>query len=123
MAEHTDFGKQAEQHTVEYLESKGYRIVAKNFRYQKAEIDIIAEYENLLIIIEVKARANNLFIEPYEAVDKRKIKLIVSAADAFLRENPYESEVRFDIVSIIRGEGNQLKIQHIENAFESFDAN
>ena len=123
MAEHTDFGKQAEQNAVEYLESKGYRIVAKNFRYQKAEIDIIAEYENLLIIIEVKARANNLFIEPYEAVDKRKIKLIVSAADAFLRENPYESEVRFDIVSIIRGEGNQLKIQHIENAFESFDAN
>lgn len=123
MAEHTDFGKQAEQHAVEYLEGKGYRIVAKNFRYQKAEIDIIAEYENLLIIIEVKARANNLFIEPYEAVDKRKIKLIVSAADAFLRENPYESEVRFDIVSIIRGEGNQLKIQHIENAFESFDAN
>lgn len=123
MAEHTDFGKQAEQHAVEYLENKGYRIVAKNFRYQKAEIDIIAEYENLLIIIEVKARANNLFIEPYEAVDKRKIKLIVSAADAFLRENPYESEVRFDIVSIIRGEGNQLKIQHIENAFESFDAN
>lgn len=123
MAEHTDFGKQAEQHAVEYLESKGYRIVAKNFRYQKAEIDIIAEYENLLIIIEVKARANNLFIEPYEAVDKRKIKLIVSAADAFLRENPYESEVRFDIVSIIREEGNQLKIQHIENAFESFDAN
>lgn len=123
MAEHTDFGKQAEQYAVEYLESKGYRIVAKNFRYQKAEIDIIAEYENLLIIIEVKARANNLFIEPYEAVDKRKIKLIVSAADAFLRENSYESEVRFDIVSIIRGEGNQLKIQHIENAFESFDAN
>lgn len=123
MAEHTDFGKQAEQYAVEYLESKGYRIVAKNFRYQKAEIDIIAEHDNLLIIIEVKARANNLFIEPYEAVDKRKIKLIVSAADAFLRENQYEKEVRFDIVSIIRGEGNQLKIQHIENAFESFDAN
>ncbi len=123
MAEHTDFGKQAEQHAVEYLESKGYRIVAKNFRYQKAEIDIIAEHDNLLVIIEVKARANNLFIEPYEAVDKRKIKLIVSAADAFLREKQYEKEVRFDIVSIIRGEGNQLKIQHIENAFESFDAN
>lgn len=123
MAEHTDFGKQAEQYAVEYLESKGYRIVAKNFRYQKAEIDIIAEHDNLLVIIEVKARANNLFIEPYEAVDKRKIKLIVSAADAFLREKQYEKEVRFDIVSIIRGEGNQLKIQHIENAFESFDAN
>ncbi len=123
MAEHTDFGKQAEQHAVEYLESKGYRIVAKNFRYQKAEIDIIAENDKFLIIIEVKARANNLFIEPYEAVDKRKIKLIVSAADAFLREKQYEKEVRFDIVSIIRGEGNQLKIQHIENAFESFDAN
>lgn len=123
MAEHTDFGKQAEQYAVEYLESKGYRIIAKNFRYQKAEIDIIAENDNLLIIIEVKARANNLFIEPYEAVDKRKIKLIVSAADAFLREKQYEKEVRFDIVSIIRGEGNQFKIQHIENAFESFDAN
>lgn len=123
MAEHTDFGKQAEQYAIEYLESKGYCIVAKNFRYQKAEIDIIAENNNLLVIIEVKARANNLFIEPYEAVDKRKIKLIVSAADAFLREKQYEKEVRFDIVSIIRGEGNQLKIQHIENAFESFDAN
>lgn len=81
MATHNDFGKQAEDLTVEYLQKKGYKILVRNFRFQKAEIDIIAEKDNLIIIAEVKARSTDAFILPQEAVTKTKIKSIVAAAD------------------------------------------
>ncbi len=123
MAEHNDFGNIAEDLAADFLSKKGYTILVRNFRWQKAEIDIIAEFENQVIIIEVKARATDIFIEPQEAVSKKKIKLIVSAANEFMNQNNRENEVRFDIISILRDETGKLQTTHIENAFESIDAN
>lgn len=123
MAEHTDFGKKAEQLAVEYLQDKGYQILARNFRHNKAEIDIIAEFQNTIIIVEVKARGIDALIEPHEAVNKRKIRLIVSAADEYMKERNSDQNVRFDIISILPNEFKELQITHIEGAFESFDAN
>ncbi|MDO5616244.1 MAG: YraN family protein [Cruoricaptor ignavus] len=122
MAEHNDFGKLAEELAATFLEQKGYKILAKNYRYQKAEIDIIAEYEQKIIIVEVKARGIDALLEPYEAVNQRKIKLIVSAADAFLSQGNYDAEVRFDIISVQRKKDNSLEIQHLEDAFDAMDA-
>ena len=79
MADHNEFGKLAEELAESFLVQKNYKILAKNFRYQKAEIDIIAEFENQIIIVEVKARKTDAFMLPQEAINKRKIKLIVSA--------------------------------------------
>ncbi len=120
MASHNDFGKWAEQKSVEFLEQKGYRIITQNYRFQKAEIDIIAEFNHQIIIVEVKARKDNHFIAPFEAVNKRKMRLILSATQHFLEERDEEKEVRFDIISILKNEKG-LDIQHIENAFEAFE--
>lgn len=123
MAQHNDFGKKAEELAAEFLLKNGYKILARNFRYQKAEIDIIAEKDNLIIICEVKARSTDVFNLPQEAVNKKKIKLLVSAADYYLQEFNMMKEVRFDIISVLPDEKQNLIIEHIQDAFEAFDAN
>ncbi len=123
MAEHNDFGTLAEEMAVDFLVQKNYKILARNFRFQKAEIDIIAEFENQIIVVEVKARSTDVFLEPHEAVNKRKIKLIVTATDEFLKQQNENRETRFDIISVLPNENGILEITHIENAFEAIDAN
>lgn len=119
MAEHYEFGRESELLAVYFLEEKGYKILAKNYRYLKAEIDIIAEFENQIIIVEVKSRSTDVFIDPKEAVNKKKINLLILATNHFLEENSLDMETRFDIISIISEKGKSPKIEHIENAFES----
>lgn len=123
MATHNDFGKIAEDLAAEYLQKKGYKVLTRNFRFQKAEIDIIAEKENLIVIIEVKARSTDAFMLPQEAVTKTKIKSIVSAANHYLEEFNRNNEVRFDIISVLPDEMKKLTIDHITDAFEALDAN
>ena len=123
MADHNEFGKIAEDLAVDFLVKAEYKILARNFRYLKAEIDIIAEKQNQIIIIEVKARNTDAFLEPQEAVNKKKIKLLISAANYFVEENNINKEVRFDIISVLPDETGKLKISHLEDAFEAFDAN
>ncbi len=123
MAEHNDLGKKAEELAAGFLLKNGYKILARNFRYQKAEIDIIAEKDNLIIICEVKARSTDVFNLPQESVNKKKIKLLVSAADYYLKEFNVTKEVRFDIISILPDKKEDLLIEHIQDAFEAFDAN
>jgi len=123
MASHNDLGKKAEEMAAEFLIKNGYQILVRNFRFQKAEIDIIAEKDHLIIVIEVKARSTDAFILPQEAVNKRKIALIVSAANHFMEEFNKNQEVRFDIISVLPDEKGKLGIEHIVDAFEAFDAN
>ncbi|WP_172281684.1 YraN family protein [Chryseobacterium sp. LAM-KRS1] len=123
MASHNDFGKIAEDFAVEHLQRNGYKILARNYRFQRAEIDIISEIKNLIVIIEVKARSTNAFILPQEAVTKTKIRSIVNAADHYLEEFNHVKEVRFDIISVLPDEKGKLVLEHIEDAFQAFDAN
>ena len=123
MAGHNDFGKIAEDTAADYLQKNGCKILARNFRFQKAEIDIIAEKDNLIIVVEVKARSTDFFILPQEAVTKTKIKSIVSAANHYLEESNKDNEVRFDIISVLPDENKNLKIEHIADAFQALDAN
>lgn len=123
MASHNDFGKKAEDLAVEYLIKSGYKILVRNFRFQRAEIDIIVEKDNLIIFTEVKARSTDTFMLPQEAVNKRKISLIVSAANHYLEEFNKNLEARFDIISVLPDEKGKLIIEHIIDAFEAFDAN
>ena len=123
MAEHNDFGNLAENLAAEFLIKKNYKILARNFRYQRAEIDIVTEFEDLLVVVEVKARSYNTLIEPQEAVTKKKIKAILMCTDFFMNENSIDKEVRFDIITVLPDEKGVLQINHIEDAFQSFDAN
>lgn len=123
MAQHNDFGKEAEVAAAKFLIKNGYQIIAQNYRYLKAEVDIIARLKNTIVIVEVKARSTDVFINPEEAVTKSKIKLLISAADHFVQDIKEDLEVRFDIISVLLEKDKSLKINHIPDAFHSFDGN
>lgn len=121
MADHNEFGKIAEDLAVDFLIKANYKILARNFRYLKAEVDIIAELETHIVVVEVKARATDAFMEPQEAVNKKKIKLLVSATNYFIEEYNIDKEVRFDIISVLPNKQKTLEIHHIIDAFQSFE--
>ena len=123
MAEHNDFGNEAEDLAADFLAKKGYKIIIRNFRHLKAEVDIIAETDDEIVIVEVKARSTDVFLEPHEAVTKKKIRMLVSAADEFVQQRDLKKPVRFDIISVLPDRSGNLVISHLENAFESIDGN
>lgn len=119
MAQHNDLGKEGEFLAVQHLQKNGYTIVEKNYRYKKAEVDIIARKEDVLIAVEVKTRTSDYFGNPQDSINPKKIKLLVSAIDFYVVENDLEVEVRFDIIAIIKNQ-HTTKIEHIEDAFLYF---
>tara|TARA_B110000971_G_C19701432_1_gene360040 strand:+ start:151 stop:513 length:363 start_codon:yes stop_codon:yes gene_type:complete len=116
MAEHNEVGKQGEAIAVRYLANKGYKIVTQNWRYGKAEIDIIITFKDQIVIVEVKTRTSLEFENPKEAVTILKQKRIVTAADAFIKEQNIDLDCRFDIVSVLI-KGGKVEVEHIEDAF------
>lgn len=108
-------GKLGENLASEYLIKKGYQIVERNLKANRAEIDIVALFEGVLIFVEVKTRTNNFFGYPEESVGIKKEENIARAA-AVIRENlNHEKEIRFDIISITLQP--MIEIHHIEDAF------
>ena len=116
MAEHNDFGKLGEEIAANYLEGKGYEIVERNWRNTHKEIDIIAKDGETLVIVEVKTRQTDEYGNPDIAVTKKKQRLLIAAANAYLFKNKLDVETRFDIISIIFKDGEPV-IEHIEDAF------
>ncbi|MGS0747965.1 YraN family protein [Halpernia sp. GG3] len=123
MADHNEFGKLAEDLAVKFLEDLKYKILVRNFRFMKAEIDIIAEFENEIIIIEVKARSTDAFMEPQEAINRKNMRLLISAANEFSENYKKDLNTRFDVITILPDDKKKLQITHIINAFESIDSN
>lgn len=113
---HLITGKQGEDAAEQYLQQQGYRILEKNWRFEKAEIDLIASLDKLLVFVEVKTRNNENFGYPEDAVKPKKQALIAKAADAYIEQNHYQGDVRFDIVSVIKNDHSE-KIYHISDAF------
>ncbi|OQX97904.1 MAG: hypothetical protein B6I24_07200 [Bacteroidetes bacterium 4572_128] len=111
-----NLGKIGENIAKKFLQKKSYEILETNFFYKKNEIDIIAKYQNLLIVVEVKIRKTNFFGEPYLSVDLKKQKKIIKVTNFYIIEKNIDLEVRFDIISIV-GNKKIYKIEHIKNAF------
>jgi len=114
-----DLGKEGEKQAINFLIKKGYKILSKNYRFQKFEIDIIATCNNILVGIEVKTRSTNHFGNPEGFVKPEQIKRIVKAMDYYINDNKLENEVRFDIISITKNK-SAYTIKHIEDAFYCF---
>ena len=119
MGKHNEFGKQGEQLAVDYLIKNGYYIKYRNYRYLKAEIDIIAQKNEILAIVEVRSRSSSFLENIAETVSQKKIKLLVMAADHYVMENTIDVDVRFDIITILKNK-NQFKLEHLESAFYHF---
>ncbi|WP_016990688.1 YraN family protein [Flavobacterium sp. ACAM 123] len=119
MAEHNELGKLGEEMAVEFLRKGGYTILETNWTFQKAEIDIIAQKENILAIVEVKTRSSLEFGLPQDFVKPKKIQLLVKAVDAYVNAKDLEVEVRFDIIAIHK-EGKSFVMEHLIDAFYHF---
>ena len=119
MAQHNDLGKKGEQFAVDYLLKKDYQILERNYRFQKAEVDIIAQINDTLAIVEVKTRSTKDFGNPQDFVKPKQIQRLVKAVDEFVLVNGLDVEVRFDIIAIIKT-GKQFEIEHLEDAFYYF---
>lgn len=116
MAKHNELGKEGEEIALAHLRKLGYQIQSTNHRMGKAELDIIAIDGNFIVFIEVKTRATDWHENPIEAVNNKKRKMMIEAADTYIIERnlPYES--RFDIISIIKGANNH-SLEHVTDAF------
>lgn len=119
MAQHNKLGKKGEQLAVEHLVKHGYSILERNFRFDRAEVDIIAKKADVLAIVEVKTRTSTAFGDPQDFVKPKQIKQLVKAVDAYILEEHLDLEVRFDIIAVVI-EDNTHSVEHIKNAFYHF---
>ena len=119
MAQHNELGKKGEQLAVDFLLKNNYAIMERNYRFEKAEVDIIAQKEDILAIVEVKTRSTVDFGDPQDFVKPKQIKNLVKAVDEYVTVNDLDVEVRFDIIAIVK-EGKGFSIEHLENAFYHF---
>ena len=110
------FGNWAEQQAVYFLTEKDYTILARNYRFKRAEIDLIARHRNTIVFVEVKARTGTGYGYPEESVSPNQQRLILDAAEHYLEQESLDVEIRFDIISIIKN-GNQVNTYQVEDAF------
>lgn len=119
MARHNELGKKGEQLAVDFLITKGYTIVERNYRFDKAEVDIIAQLKDTLAIVEVKTRSTTDFGNPQDFVKPKQIKNLVKAVDEYVTVNNLDVDVRFDIIAIVK-RNKDFDIEHLEDAFYHF---
>jgi len=117
MASHNDLGKEGEYIAQQFLQKKGFTILDCNWRHLRYEVDIIALDKDFLVFVEVKTRSTFKYGFPDEAVNFRKEKMLIEAAEIYLEKKDLYNEVRFDIVSIVKNERDE-KVYHIVDAFQ-----
>ena len=129
MASHNELGKLGEELAVEFLQKEGYTILETNWNFQKAEIDIIAQKDTVLAVVEVKTRSSIDFGLPQDFVKPKKIQLLVKAINEYVSSNNLDVEVRFDIIAItasvqpsVSGHKTEknFDLEHLEDAFYYF---
>jgi putative endonuclease len=114
-------GARGEKTAAKYLRHRGYKILLKNFRSGKAEVDIVARHKDWLVFVEVKTRQTEQFGAPSEAVDREKHRNLSKAALDYLRllDNP-PIHFRFDVVEVVQRDGVRTPdaVRLIQNAFD-----
>ena len=115
----TELGRAGEDIAVTYLQKQGFSILARNYRFGKAEIDVIALKGNRLSVVEVKWRSSADYGLPQSFVTSKKQRLLVYAANHFVQSRGLDVEVSLDIISILRAKNKHI-IEFIENAYYFF---
>ncbi len=112
-----EWGKEAERIAADWLRAQGYTVRETNWKPRNThlEVDIIAERDATLIFVEVKARDAE-GQDPIEAVDEKKMRRLVRAADSYIRSQPLDYEYRFDIITL-EGNASDYRLDHIPDAF------
>lgn len=109
-------GRLGEDLAAHFLEGKGYRIIERNYRYDRGEIDIVAQDGNDLVFVEVKLRETEAFGSPEESITPFKEEQLKKVAEGYLFEHNLEDQsCRFDVVAIVLADGKP-KIRILQNA-------
>jgi putative endonuclease len=116
MADSHDLGKKGEDLAAEHLKKAGFKILFRNWKWGKHEIDLIAENKDFIVFAEVKTRTEDYQMHPVTAITRDKQKSIILAADGYLQKFNIDKESRFDVITIIK-KGESYEIDHIEGAF------
>ena len=113
-------GKKGEDIAVDYLQTKGYTVIERNFRKNYAELDVIALYQDTLVFIEVKSRTSDTFGLPIESISPHKIKSLIQTAQLYKLIHPTLPEsMRLDAICVTFDNSLALlQIEHIENITE-----
>lgn len=119
MSESYELGIEGEQYAKKYFKEKRHLILEERWRFMKAEIDLITLKNNILHIIEVKTRSYNKVASPEDAVNFKKKKLLIEAANEYVVQNQLDVEVQFDIISLIKKD-NQWRMNYIPDAFRPY---
>ena len=109
-------GKKGEDQAVEFLKEKGYKILERNYRFKKSEVDLICQKEDLLIFVEVKARRSKTYGYPESFVSANQQKAIIRASQEYVIANSWKRDIRFDIVAILELKGRS-EVEHFKDAF------
>ncbi|MFB6343843.1 YraN family protein [Saccharicrinis sp. FJH62] len=112
-------GNRGEELARIHLQQHGYHILHTNWQFGHKELDIVAEKDDLLVVVEVKSRTTDIFENPEDAVSKKKIRMIIDATEAYLETYDVEMEVRFDVIAVLFQPGKAPEIEHFEDAFIS----
>ena len=118
MATHNELVEKGEKIAAEFLQKNGYQLLEQNWRFKKAEVDIIALKHDTLAVV-VKTRSSNYFGNPQDFVNSKKIKLLVEAINEYVTSKNLDVEVRFDIIAILKN-NDTFEIEHLKNAFLHF---
>ncbi len=118
MSKGMEKGREGELLAVKMLEEKGYHILERNWRYLRAEVDIIAALPEVhtLVFVEVKTRSSTAFGFPEDFVDTQKQQLLSVAASAYCEQVGHEGELRFDLVSVLLWDEG-YEVRHLPDAF------
>ncbi|MGQ9826030.1 MAG: YraN family protein [Desulfotomaculales bacterium] len=117
-----DLGRQGEEAAASYLEERGYRVLARNYRCRFGEIDLIAFDGEVLVFVEVRCRTSGRFGLPEESILWRKKARMRKIASHYLKSclsfpsaNP--PPVRFDVLALLKEGPSPFRVKHIKNAF------
>jgi putative endonuclease len=111
-----DLGKIGEKLAQQHLLTQGYSILETNWRFKKYEIDIIAQINQTIVFVEVKARKSDTFGQPEIFVSKQKQKFMLAAAHQYNVKYAVSLDSRFDVISILQFNNKQI-VKHIQDAF------
>ncbi len=113
-----DLGILGERLAARYLEEHGYKVIERNYRFGRREVDIIVRRGDLVAFVEVKARAGSGYGHPLEAITALKRREIERVAQHWLQRHGEPGlQPRFDAVGVVFRKGAEPVIEHVPNAW------
>ena len=109
----TEIGQRGEQAAARFLYSRGFEILARNWRSGRYEIDIVARRGDVIHIIEVKCRKANGLTTPYEALTAKKFEALVCATQRYIEQNAIDCEIEFGLIAATHNPDDSISIDYV----------